>query len=413
MGEVWLARHSLLRRDAAVKLILPELLERASHSERRHMQERFESEAQAISSLRSPHTVAIYDYGLAENGSLYYAMEYLHGVDAQTLVARYGPQPAGRVVSFLRQACESLEEAHDAGLIHRDIKPSNIFICRLGKRTDFVKVVDFGLVKQLARSTESALTNDGAISGTPAFMAPEQVRGEEVDARTDIYELGCLAYFLLTGTIVFDKPNPMATAVAHLNEPPTPPSTRSELAIPPSLERVVMACLEKSAKTGPSPWPSSGRCYMAAPRVRPGLNGRRPLVGATPAGAVSKGVMSGGAVNQRVQMRLLMVASALMMAHQVAGKASRDAIFLSQFGTAALPAMVAVATFTAVAASLVGSRMFVRLGPHRLAPASLALSGVVQIAEWFLLGYGGRIGAIAIYLHLAAFGALLLPPSGP
>ena len=201
MGEVWLARHSFLRRDAAVKLILPELLERASHSERRQIQERFESEAQAIASLRSPHTVAIYDYGLAENGSLYYAMEYLHGLDAQTLVDRYGPQPAGRVVSFLRQACESLEEAHDAGLIHRDIKPSNIFICRLGKRTDFVKVVDFGLVKELARATQSALTNESAISGTPAFMAPEQVRGEEVDARTDIYGLGCLAYFLLTGTM--------------------------------------------------------------------------------------------------------------------------------------------------------------------------------------------------------------------
>jgi hypothetical protein len=251
MGEVWLARHSFLRRDAALKLILAELLERASHSERRQIQERFESEAQAIASLRSPHTVAIYDYGLAENGSLYYAMEYLHGLDAQTLVDRHGPQPAGRVVAFLRQACESLEEAHDAGLIHRDIKPSNIFICRIGKRTDFVKVVDFGLVKELARATQTALTNESAIGGTPAFMAPEQVRGEEVDARTDIYGLGCLAYFLLTGITVFDKPNSMAMAVAHLNEQPTPPSRRSELAIPPSLERVVMACLEKKREDRP------------------------------------------------------------------------------------------------------------------------------------------------------------------
>jgi serine/threonine-protein kinase len=143
MGEVWLARHSCLRRDAAVKLILAELLERASHSERRQIQERFESEAQAIASLRSPHTVAIYDYGLAENGSLYYAMEYLHGLDAQTLVDRHGPQPAVRVVAFLRQACESLEEAHDAGLIHRDIKPSIFSSAESGKRTDFMKVVDF------------------------------------------------------------------------------------------------------------------------------------------------------------------------------------------------------------------------------------------------------------------------------
>jgi eukaryotic-like serine/threonine-protein kinase len=250
MGAVWLARHRLLRREAAVKLVLAELLEGASHSERRQIQKRFESEAQAIASLRSPHTVAIYDYGLAENGSLYYAMEYLNGLDAATLVDRYGPQPAGRVVSFLRQACESLEEAHDTGLVHRDIKASNIFICRLGKRTDFVKVVDFGLVKELAGVTKTALTKS-AISGTPAFMAPEQVRGELVDPRTDIYGLGCLAYFLLTGTVVFNKPSSMAMAVAHLSEHAEPPSTRSELPIPQSLERVVMACLEKRREARP------------------------------------------------------------------------------------------------------------------------------------------------------------------
>jgi serine/threonine-protein kinase len=147
MGEVWLARHRFLRREAAVKLVLAGALERAGVSERRQIQKRFEAEAQAIASLRSPHTVAIFDYGLAENGSLYYAMEYLPGLDAGSLVDQYGPQPAGRVISFLRQACESLEEAHDAGLVHRDIKPTNLFICRLGKSTDFVKVVDFGLVK--------------------------------------------------------------------------------------------------------------------------------------------------------------------------------------------------------------------------------------------------------------------------
>jgi len=250
MGEVWLARHRFLRREAAVKLVLAGLLERAGASERRHIQKRFESEAQAIASLRSPHTVAIYDYGLAENGSLYYAMEYLNGLDAATLVNEYGPQPAGRVVSFLRQACESLEEAHDAGLVHRDIKPSNLFLCRLGKRTDFVKVLDFGLVKELARATQSALTTTGT-SGTPAFMSPEQVRGEEVDARADIYGLGCMAYFLLTGGVVFNKPNAMAMAMAHLTDRPDPPSARSELPIPESLERAVMACLEKKREDRP------------------------------------------------------------------------------------------------------------------------------------------------------------------
>jgi serine/threonine-protein kinase len=250
MGEVWLARHRLLRRNAAVKLVSAGLMEHASHSERRLIQRRFEAEAQAIASLQSPHTVAIYDFGLAENGSLYYAMEYLRGIDAATLVDRHGPQPAGRVVWLLRQACESIEEAHDAGLVHRDIKPSNIFVCRLGKRADFVKVLDFGLVKDLAGATRTALTRT-LTGGTPAFMAPEQVRGEEVDARADIYGLGCLAYFLLTGTVVFDKPSVMSMAVAHLTDPPDPPSMRSELPIPQSLERVVMACLEKSRDARP------------------------------------------------------------------------------------------------------------------------------------------------------------------
>lgn len=250
MGEVWLARHRFLRRDAAVKLVLAGLLEQAGSSERKQIQKRFESEAQAIASLRSPHTVAIYDYGLAENGSLYYTMEYLPGLDAGSLVDRYGPQPAGRVISFLRQACQSLEEAHDAGLVHRDIKPSNLFICRLGKCADFVKLVDFGLVKDLAGATQTGLTTAGT-SGTPAFMSPEQVRGGEVDGRADIYGLGSVAYFLLTGTVVFNKPNAMAMVLAQLTDRPEPPSTRSELPIPHSLEYAVMCCLEKNPEDRP------------------------------------------------------------------------------------------------------------------------------------------------------------------
>ena len=250
MGEVWLARHRLLRRDAAVKLVSAGFLDYASNSERRHIQKRFESEAQAIASLRSPHTVAIYDYGLAENGSLYYVMEYLHGMDAEVLVGRFGPQPAGRVVRLLDQVCNSLEEAHDAGLVHRDIKGSNVFVCQLGKSADFVKVLDFGLVKNLAGTTQTGLTGD-RITGTPAFMSPEQVRGEEIDTRADIYGLGCLAYFLLTGSVVFDKPDAMAMAVSHLTEQPEPPSQRSELPVPQSLERVVLACLEKRREDRP------------------------------------------------------------------------------------------------------------------------------------------------------------------
>lgn len=244
MGQVWLAHHRLLKRDAAVKLVLPHFLEGLSASEQRTALRRFEQEAQAIASLRSPHTVEIYDFGIEENGSLYYAMEYLDGLDAQALVETYGAQPAGRVIWFLKQASESLEEAHDAGLIHRDIKPSNLFICRLGKRSDFVKLLDFGLVKALADRGGTLMTGS-QMTGTPAFVAPEQVRGDEVDCRTDIYGLGCVAYFLLTGSVVFDKSNPMATAMAHLSEQPETASSRLGLMISKELERIVMACLAK------------------------------------------------------------------------------------------------------------------------------------------------------------------------
>ena len=149
MGEVWRATHRLLRRDAAVKLVIPDLLSRIGPGERRHVQQRFEQEAQSIAALRSPHTVSLYDFGVSDEGSLYYVMELLDGIDAEQLVTRYGPQPAARVVSLIRQACESLEEAHDLGMVHRDVKPSNVFICRLGKQVDFVKLLDFGLVKAL------------------------------------------------------------------------------------------------------------------------------------------------------------------------------------------------------------------------------------------------------------------------
>jgi len=252
MGEVWRASHKLLRREAAVKLVRPALLIAAEAVERRQIQRRFEQEAQAMASLRSPHTTAIYDFGLSEDGSLYYVMELLDGLDAESLVRQYGPQPAARVVSILRQACESLDEAHDAGMVHRDVKPGNLFICRLGKRADFVKVLDFGLVKALYNSGQSRLTAHAESIGTPAFMSPEQVRGDEdIDARADIYGLGCVAYYLLTGTLVFNASSPLSLAIAHIQQTPEPPSKRSELVVPASLERVVMHCLEKSREDRP------------------------------------------------------------------------------------------------------------------------------------------------------------------
>lgn len=252
MGEVWRARHRMLRRDAAVKLVIPDLLSKLGAGERRHVQQRFEQEAQSIAKLRSPHTVSLYDFGVSDEGSLYYVMELLDGIDAEKLVDLHGPQPAGRVIALIRQVCESLEEAHELGMVHRDVKPSNVFICRLGKRTDFAKVLDFGLVRALQSPEQTRLTMLGETSGTPAFMAPEQVRSEpDVDARADIYGLGCVAYYLLTATLVFNEPTPMSMAIAHLEKQPERPSNRTEIAIPASLERIVMACLEKKPENRP------------------------------------------------------------------------------------------------------------------------------------------------------------------
>jgi len=252
MGEVWRASHRLLRREAAVKLVRHSLLNGADAGEQRKIQRRFELEAQAMASLRSPHTAALYDFGVSEEGTLYYVMELLDGLDAETLVSQYGPQPAARVVSILRQACESLDEAHDAGMVHRDVKPGNLFICRLGKRADFVKVLDFGLVKALYNPKESRLTAQAESIGTPAFMSPEQVAGDaDIDARADVYGLGCVAYYLLTGTLVFHSPSAVSMAIAHMQQAPELPSKRAEVAIPESLERVVMLCLEKKPGNRP------------------------------------------------------------------------------------------------------------------------------------------------------------------
>lgn len=175
------ASHKLLRRNAAVKLVRPGLLT-DSHGWRQ-IHRRFELEAAAMATLRSPHTVELYDFGRSDDGSLYYVMELLDGLDAETLVEQYGPQPTGRVISILRQACESLEEAHAAGMVQRDVKSGNMFICRMGKRADFVKLLDFGLVKALYNNGESRLTAQAESLGTPAFMAPEQALAEEDNRR--------------------------------------------------------------------------------------------------------------------------------------------------------------------------------------------------------------------------------------
>jgi serine/threonine-protein kinase len=248
MGEVWRASHRMLARPAAVKLIAPRHLGDDTHA----VLTRFEQEAQATALLRSPHTVEVYDFGLSSDGSFYYVMELLDGLDLQKLVDTHGPIPASRVVYILRQVCHSIGEAHAAGMVHRDIKPANIFVCRYGSDFDFVKVLDFGLVKTQKLVEDAAVTQKGQFIGTPAFFAPEMALDSEIDGRADIYSLGCVAYWLLTGSFVFEADNPMALAAKHLREEPAPPSKRTGIEIPTDLEEVVLDCLRKNPVDRPS-----------------------------------------------------------------------------------------------------------------------------------------------------------------
>jgi serine/threonine-protein kinase len=251
MGEVWKAEHQLLARPAAIKLIAGQALLEGTG---RIAEERFRREADAAASLRSPHTIQLYDFGITRDRRLYYVMELLEGTDLESLVARYGPQPPARVAHILRQACRSLAEAHARGLVHRDIKPANLHLGRIGLEYDFVKVLDFGLVKQDGRwlREDVALTAPEAVSGTPAYMAPEMASGETVDGRADLYALGCVGYFLLTGTLVFQGENALQQILKHIQAEPERPSARLGAAVPESLEQTVLACLAKSRDGRPA-----------------------------------------------------------------------------------------------------------------------------------------------------------------
>jgi serine/threonine-protein kinase len=252
MGEVWIARHRMLARPAAVKLVRPELLGHDQRS-RESAIRRFEREARATAALRSTHTIDVYDFGVTEDGSFFYVMEFLEGVTLDAMVRRFGPVPAGRAVYLLRQVCHSLGEAHARGMVHRDIKPANIFSSRLGPDCDFVKVLDFGLVKQTTGSNETtALTGLGIAAGTPAFIAPEIALSQgDVDSRADIYAVGCVAYWLLTGDVVFKRDTSLATVLAHVRDNPEPPSDHSEMPIPESLNQLILECLAKNPAARP------------------------------------------------------------------------------------------------------------------------------------------------------------------
>jgi len=242
MGEVYRAEHEMLRRPTAIKLLRPEAVgEQALR--------RFEREVTLTARLTHPNTIAIYDYGRTADGVFYYAMEYLEGTDLEDLVAEHGPQPAERVAHILAQACDSLAEAHEAGLVHRDIKPANLFLCRRGRRDDVIKVLDFGLVKDLERNSDGSLTHVNAIAGTPMYMSPEAIsHPDRVDARADLYALGAVGWFLLVGRPVFAGRTIVEVCAGHLHREPQRPSEASGRPVPRDLEEILLTCLAKDPR---------------------------------------------------------------------------------------------------------------------------------------------------------------------
>ena len=279
MGEVWRAEHRLLAREAAIKLIRHADGEPAS----KEAQERFRREAQTLAQLRSRNTIELFDYGVSSDGTFFYVMELLQGLDLESLILKNGPQPPGRVLRLLMQACRSLAEAHEVSLVHRDIKPANLFVCRVADEVDVVKVLDFGLVRALKGDDADAeplstqavfettaatslqapldakLTRAGSVMGTPEFMAPEQALGRKLDGRADLYALGCVGYWLLTGRLVFHKNTPMMTLLAHIQEPPPSLDETVVGGVPRALKLCIVDCLAKS----PDQRPQDARALLA------------------------------------------------------------------------------------------------------------------------------------------------------
>lgn len=253
MGEVWRATHHFLLRPAAIKLVNKENLGGRGKNDTR-VDLRFEREAQATAALQSQHTVELYDFGVSEDGVFYHVIELLNGSDLAAIVEQFGPMPAERTVHILKQVCDSLDDAHSVGVVHRDIKPGNIFLTRRGRHLDHVKVLDFGLVKLVGEEDGDVLqlTGKGSIPGTPAFLAPEMATGRVVDGRTDIYALGGVAYWLLTGGFVFEAETAVEMVAAHLSEAPLPPSQKTELQVPAWLDELILQCLQKKPDDRPS-----------------------------------------------------------------------------------------------------------------------------------------------------------------
>ncbi|HEY4055399.1 MAG TPA: serine/threonine protein kinase, partial [Kofleriaceae bacterium] len=267
MGEVWRAEHQLLARNAAIKLVRREVLSDPGHAD--YVHERFRREAQTLASLRSRHTIELFDYGVTDDGSFFFVMELLDGMDLAQLVRQHGPQPAARVIKLLAQACQSLAEAHDAGLLHRDIKPANLFTCRAADEVDILKLLDFGIVHNIAEPIEEPrampgratlsgqsgerLTTEGVVIGTPGYIPPEQAIGAQLDARGDLYALACVGWWLLVGDEVYPRRSgDDAVLQAHVTEPVPILSDKVRGWMPQELEDVIVQCLAKDPRDRPA-----------------------------------------------------------------------------------------------------------------------------------------------------------------
>jgi serine/threonine-protein kinase len=282
MGEVWRAEHRLLAREAAIKCVRPEALRDPLHAPK--VRERFRREAQTLASMRSRHTIALFDYGVTDDGTFFYVMELLDGVDLDKLVREQGALPAARVIHLLLQACQSLAEAHAAGLLHRDIKPANLFTCRAADEVDVLKVLDFGIVHTISDETvdpidvvslpaptpsaptpSGRLTQAGAVVGTPGYIAPEQLYGAQVDARADIYALACVAWWLLTASEVYPRTDEDEAIRSHANDPV--PALRPKVAgwLPDELAAVIASCLAKRPQERPDDAQALAKALRAIP----------------------------------------------------------------------------------------------------------------------------------------------------
>ena len=243
MGVIYKAEHKLMKRETAVKLLKSEACSE-------EVINRFEKEVMLSSKLTHPNTISIYDFGKTEEGVFYYVMELLDGLDIDEFVEKCGPLTPQRTIYLLLQACASLNEAHLKNLIHRDIKPQNIMVCHSGAEFDVVKVLDFGLVKEL--TAEATMTM--SISGSPKYMSPESITApQDVTSSTDIYSLGITAFFMLTGRYPFNKgDSPTAALFQHINAEPKRPSEVVKFSIPEDLENLIMKCMEKDPRDRPA-----------------------------------------------------------------------------------------------------------------------------------------------------------------